>query len=189
MPWQNIIDIILIFSGNTSECFVFSCHQSLSLSPAWLRCWARSRGRCPGHTARRSRRAAWTAWPRHGPASPGQAGSPPTRRTLALSSLDTGEIMSLKYTRLARPGIFILHIAFQSQCHVKVMRKTLGTWAHFWTWTWGENYAKHLKVQRDDSREKFHIFAKTRSRKGLFVYFCKTFFMVNIKFFPLKVLS
>ena len=128
MPWQNIIDIILIFSGNTSECFVFSCHQSLSLSPAWLRCWARSRGRCPGHTARRSRRAAWTAWPRHGPASPGQAGSPPTRRTLALSSLDTGEIMSLKYTRLARPGTFILHITLYK---VNVMWKWWGKhWAH-----------------------------------------------------------
>ena len=143
MPRQNITDIILIFSENTSDCFCLL----ITDSPAWLRCWARSRGRCLGHTAPLSRRAAWRASPRHGPASPGQGASPLTQTSD--HRCQESENLKSKY-----------------KCKVNGNMWWGKCWA--WTWTWGENYAKHLKVQRDDGREKLHIFAEARSRKGLF---------------------
>ena len=157
MPWQNITDIILIVS-----------------SPAWLRCWARSPVHCPGHRESLSRSAAWTAWPRHDPASPGWGAS-----LLTLTSLHwlvvTGEQSdNLKFKYKVNGNMW------RGKC-----------WAHFWTWTWGENYAKHSKVQCDDGREKLHIFAEARSRKGLFTSQQSLFKDYNgeCKNFPLKVLS
>ena len=195
MPWQNITDIILIFSGNTSDCFV-SCQQKVSPSllrshsPAWRWCWARSRGRCSGHTAPRSRSEAWTASPRHGPASPGQAESPPTHRTLAWAAGNwwdnESEIYKVDSSRY-------LHFTHLTYCiyKVNVMWKWRGKhWAHEHT----SELELEVRIMRNIWKcnvmiaEKHFTFLRTQGL-GKVCLFTYVLFMVNIKFFPLKVLS